>query len=617
MNFNSAFDTTLGSIKNIYNYVTGENGALANSTLNPITTDNLENNKTETYNNLLIELFLLVRDDTRVNDKLSNIFKMIDSSQVDDKKIYLENLIKTILFIRQPRQGKGERKLFYDILNYTWNKNKDITKILISLIPEFGYWKDINNLYNIDNYEMNAYLIEMMGDKIIEDYNLILNDSTAKIGLVGKWAPRENSKYHAFSEQLAYYICRKLNIFDRDTDVLNKKYRTMIAKLNTHLKTVQTYMCQKHWKDIDFKNVPSISMTKLTKAFQDEKVSPYPKETKIIKKRYGNNNKKTFIGRRHTKTDPDYEDRNKCRENLFEYIKSGNKINSSVTDLSHIIAKYLVGDQLDIVWEAQWISRVEELRTLINGLEKNPSIFPMVDLSSSMTGNPIIQAITLGLFTSMILDSNPSGEENEFANRFMSFNSVPQLVKLPRTGSLKDKIDVMKKWCASGMWGGSTNIQSAIRLLLNIAIQHKLEKEKMPKVLAIFSDMQFDVGDSSWNETSFEMIKKEFIKYGYDVPEIIFWNLRENTQGYQVLTDTPNTTMLSGFSTRMMDLFLSGSVNELKEDAEDTEDVENNIEENKNKKTTSEVFEKALNHEMFTPFNQLITDKINNILNIF
>jgi hypothetical protein len=613
MNFNSAFDATLNTLKNIVNYVRGENGALAHSSLNPSTIQyqdlnldsipfNLDSDKQEKFDNSLIELFLLVRDDNSLTDKLEQIYSFIDSTtSIDEKKVYFERFIKTVLFIRQPRQGKGERKLFIDTIKYFWIRNQEVAKFIISLIPEFGCWDDINHLYDLNYIELNKYLIQMMADAIKEDYTKIQEDQNAKISLVGKWAPREKSVYDYFAHDLASYISAGVN-----KNSAMKRYRQMVASLNKHLKTVQHNMCQKKWAEIDFNNVPSVSMTQLTKAFQHEKTNPYPKSKRPPSK-YNNKFVGKFVGRRHDETHIDYQDRDTCRNNLLNFINSGNKVKSSVTNLSFIIEKYLRGSEADMVWESQWTSRVEELRILLNSVENNMTIFPMVDLSSSMSGNPMIQAITLGLFTSMFMDKTPEGEENQFANRFMSFNTTPQLVKLPRTGTLKEKMEVMKKWTDPGFWGGTTNIQKAIQLLLEIAVSNNLPKEEMPKVLAIFSDMQFDAGDSTWNETSYEMIKRQFETTGYEIPHIIFWNLRENTQGYQVLTNRPNSTMLSGFSTRMMDLFLQGNLDELKTDTNVPEEVKQN-------KTTKELFDKALNHAMFESHNEQIKTTLDKLI---
>ena len=43
----------------------------------------------------------------------------------------------------------------------------------------------------------------------------------------------------------------------------------------------------------------------------------------------------------------------------------------------------------------------------------------------------------------------------------------------------------------------------------------------------------------------------------YDVQQI-YWNLRGDTVGFPVQTDTPNTQLISGFSVSLLKLFLTG-----------------------------------------------------------
>ena len=94
--------------------------------------------------------------------------------------------------------------------------------------------------------------------------------------------------------------------------------------------------------------------------------------------------------------------------------------------------------------------------------------------------------------------------------------------------------------------------------------------------------------------------------FGYKVPHILFWNLRSNTVGYQVKADTPNSSMLSGYSTRMLDLFLSGDINKLEELKK-----QDNITEESSKidNTTLDLMNKALSHKMFDEYN----DKFNSL----
>ena len=615
--FASAFDTSLNKTKNNSNLVVGENGSLAQLT---ITQSELD------FDGLLCEYFLFMRgtSDLEINDIFVKFTNVLESNLLtkEKRKEFLIKLLKISLFIRNPRKGKGEKQVFYYIVEHLYYVDNDYRKIalkLLDLCSEFGYYKDYNNIYNQTLYpELKDYIIGLYKEQLIKDNKISLEEDYKNLSLCAKWAPREGSKYSNMAKVLANKLVSEINPNITNNKEIMKQYRQILSKLNKKLNTVQTFMCQKHWSDIDFKNVPSVSMTNLTKAFQDEKVSNKPKEERVVKNMYNRRNRHCKINlskmstdnRRHHEGDADYADREQCRQNLFNHIKDGGKINSSVTDLSLIIDKYIHDSSVDITWEAQWESRVNEIQQMISQLPEKPSIFPMVDLSSSMSGSPMINAITLGLFTSMILDNPLNQEEFGFANRFMSFASEPNLVKLPRfsildptkKSTLKEKVSIMIEWMQGGRWGGSTNIHKAIDLLLDIAVTNKLPPSSMPKILAIFSDMQFDEGDASWTKTSYDNISDKFKNAAYEVPHVLFWNLRSDAIGFQVKANTPNSSMLSGYSTRMLDLFLSADIETMKTELTNNQEDDNLNLNNIDKKTTLDLLNKALNHEMFEKY---------------
>ena len=617
--FTSAFDNTFNQTKNNNDLIVCENGSLAHET--PAQTE-LD------FDGLLCEYFLLMRSSTEedVKNILNRIVNVLESNLLssEQRKQNLIKLLKVSLFIRNPRKGKGEKQIFYYIIEHLYSLNGDyqkMAKTILDLIGEFGYYKDYNNIYmKTQINDIKSYIIDKYVKQLSED---IKKQNTSELSLCAKWAPRECSKYSEMAKVLANKLISQINPKNTDIKGQLKQYRQYLSQLNKKLNTVQTYMCQKHWADIDFKNVSSVSMTNLSKAFQDEKVNSFPKSQRkptIIITRPRRNRRiitKVADNRRHHEGDADYEDREKCKQNLINHISSGGKVNSSVTNLSQIIEQYLRGTNMDITWEAQWTSRVTELQNMISQLPEKPSIFPMVDLSSSMSGDPMINAITLGLFTSMILDNPLNQDEFCFANRFMSFAYDPALVKLPRfstldnskQSSLYEKVEIMKEWTNGGKWGGSTNIHKAIDLLLQIAVNNKVPEKDMPKILAIFSDMQFDQGDSSWTKTSYDNISDKFTKAGYHVPHILFWNLRAYAVGFQVKADTPNSSMLSGYSTRMLDLFLSGNVNEMQDELsnKEEEDVDNKDNKLENNSTVT-LLNKALEHEMFEKYNDMFNN---------
>jgi hypothetical protein len=108
-------------------------------------------------------------------------------------------------------------------------------------------------------------------------------------------------------------------------------------------------------------------------------------------------------------------------------------------------------------------------------------------------------------------------------------------------------------------WGGSTNLQKAFDLILNIATTFQVPAAQMPQILLVLSDMQFNVADrfhTNWSE-----IERKYAAAGYTRPTIIFWNLNGNSVDYPVPdASTPNCALLSGFNDAIMYSLLDGTM---------------------------------------------------------
>ena len=520
--FNSAFDILSSNNEN-RNLVNGENGALAFASVG------------KDIDAMLLELFTTMRGEdsnmviNRVKVILEQYVGKFDLQRITENVSNVLKLTLLIIAIRDPRQGKGEKDILYTIMEYYWTQMPNTTKTLLPLLGSFGYWKDLVNLWNKTTHDdFKREIVQCYSKQLLKDIESVNKDPNVPISLAGKWAPSEGKQF----EKMAFKLAKAM----KNTIPM---YRHNISLLRTHNNVVETLMCKKSFSSINPEKVPSVAVSNYRSAFLDEKANE----------------------RRHKESDPDYVDRNACRENFLKHISSGGKINSSVNELHTIVTAYFNGEELNPIMEAQWKARVDEIR---KSNIKLPRIFPMSDLSGSMDGIPMMVSITLGIFTSELLD-NESETEPEFANRFLTFDTKPQLVKLPRGASLYEKVKVMKKWCDSGCWGGNTNITSAIQKLLDVAIRAQLTQEQMCEVLVIFSDMQFDVADSSWakESTSYELMVKQFEQANYTVPHVLFWNLRAKTVGFQVEANTMNTSMVSGYSSKMMNLFLTNSMDTL------------------------------------------------------
>jgi len=141
-----------------------------------------------------------------------------------------------------------------------------------------------------------------------------------------------------------------------------------------------------------------------------------------------------------------------------------------------------------------------------------------------------------------------------FNRAFITFSERPEFVVLPDSATtLHQQVQCI----ANLHWTMNTNFQAVFDLLLKKAKENRLAKEDMIKTIFVFSDMQFDEASSSPLETDYQQIQRKFAKEGYDVPKIIFWNLRESVaSATPVLFDTIGTAMVSGWSGQLLKLFL-------------------------------------------------------------
>ncbi|KAG8906785.1 hypothetical protein FRB99_006162 [Tulasnella sp. 403] len=165
--------------------------------------------------------------------------------------------------------------------------------------------------------------------------------------------------------------------------------------------------------------------------------------------------------------------------------------------------------------------------------------------------SPIFPAVALSLVLAQ-LASPP------FQNSFITFSSNPKIVAL--SPSPDAKLSTLIQEIGRAYWEMNTDFEAVfLKLLLPMAIKHQLKREDMVKRLFVFSDMQFDQArprsGTSW-ETNHERIVKAFNKAGYDVPEIVYWNLAGRVAAKPVTKDTPGVAMVAGFSGNLLKLFM-------------------------------------------------------------
>ena len=92
----------------------------------------------------------------------------------------------------------------------------------------------------------------------------------------------------------------------------------------------------------------------------------------------------------------------------------------------------------------------------------------------------------------------------------------------------------------------NTNIQKTFELILSVALKNNLSQEDMPEKLYIISDMEFDCCADDSKLTNFEYAKKLFENYGYNLPQVVFWNVASRNEQQPVKMNEQGVALVSG-----------------------------------------------------------------------
>ena len=462
---------------------------------------------------------------------------------------------------RDIRGGKGERQLFYILFLYLYATNtREFMKSFLALIPEYGSFKDLNILWemastktsplpysrtNCDN--LKSDIIELYTFHLRKD---ILTTADTTLSLAGKWAPRESGHFRDMARALA-------NNYLKDQQCSQKKvytiYRKMVSGLNKRLNTTEINMAGKTWQDISPEKVPSKCLLINRDAFQN----------------------KIHSGTKEGEQRSREEDRIVCAEKFKKHLESGKEVHGGIIHPNDIIKRY-TNDSVDLVLEAQWTDIVAEYKKIFNEKLQNGetirNTIPIIDVSGSMTGcftgncAPIDAAVGLGILLSELTNG-------PFKNRAITFSESPEWINFYDSDTLVQKIKRTK----IASWGMNTNLYKTFEMILNIAVMTDIqEKEICNMDLIILSDMQFDSSQKHlghWR-TTLENIKQMYSESGYNsIPHIVFWNLQGGTMDFPEQANTPNITMVSGFSPSAAKTLLTEGIDTVKKEKKTPEDT--------------------------------------------
>jgi hypothetical protein len=337
-----------------------------------------------------------------------------------------------------------------------------------------------------------------------EAYTMLGDALRAKNGLAAKWTPRKGQ------------IAREVREF---FGMSPKFYRKSLVELT---KVVEQEMCAKQWDAINFSHVPSVAAARYKKAFYRNT----PKYAEYVASLVKGDNPKVKV--------------NAGAVFPYDVLKGisayGNRYNKTETDL---VVKQ---------WEA------------LENFVGDANILPLVDVSGSMCSpagkNASVTcmdvAVSLGLY---LADKN----QGAFKDTFLTFSGSPELLHLK--GNVVEKMQQM----VASQWGMNTDLVKAMDKILKTAVQGGVSQEEMPKVLLILSDMQFDQC-ARFDDTAMQMIERKFTVAGYQVPQIVFWNLNASDNA-PVKSDKSGAALVSGFSPAIVKAVLAADTSDFTPEA--------------------------------------------------
>lgn len=418
---------------------------------------------------------------------------------------YAENkdlALKCLFYLRDCRGGQGERRFFRVVANQLMRAGQ-FPLALLHRIPEYGRWDDL--IYTaVDTKYWNSAM-QVIKAQLHTDLTCLSVENEG-ISLLGKWLPSENAS-SVKTNALGNKVREALGL-------THKQYRKVLANLRERIKVLERIMSAQRWDEIHFDAVPSKAGLRYKNAFA---------HNEFLAARY-----EAFMADKDTKVNAGVLNPVDIAHQCF------GAYNPSTTDRQ--------------AWQKYW----DNLPDYYNGRQENGIC--VVDVSGSMSGTPMEAAVSLGAY---IADK----AEGPFKNHFITFSSSPALVQF--TGV--DIYDKLRR-ARQADWGGSTNIEATMDLILNTAIRTKC---KMPDRLYIFTDMEFNsamgyggyYGYSARHttvepEALFDGIAKKYRAAGYKMPHVVFWNMDARNDTIPAIDG--NYSYVSGFNPNMISCILGG-----------------------------------------------------------
>ena len=391
---------------------------------------------------------------------------------------------KIAFYARDVRGGLGERQTFRTLLEYMAKYHPEALRPNLDLIGVYGRYDD---MYSLIGTPMEDEMWAAMKKQFEED-RLNLQAGNA-VSLLAKWIKTADAS-SANTRKLGIMTAQKLGYSVYE-------FKRLVRAMRRRIGIVEALMSAGRWDEIRYGAVPSRAMMIYRNAFMKHDEDRY----------------KEFIQRAVSGEETIHS------ATLFPY-----DIVEKVLEMSWRGVKVSEDDVL----EAQW-------RQLPDYVEPGTNALVIADTSGSMYGRPMATSVGLAVYFA-------ERNTGPYHNMFMSFSGTSRIQML-KGETLAQKISSMNM----NDWAGNTNLKAAFQHVLEIAVQNHVAEEDMPKSLIVISDMEIDYcGDKNW--TFYEKMSQKFREHGYQIPNVIFWNVASRQDVFHADKSRTGVQLVSGQS---------------------------------------------------------------------
>ena len=173
-----------------------------------------------------------------------------------------EYILRFLMYIRNPRNGIGERRTARILLrelfvNHDWKNKKECLDYTINHLDDYGRADDIICIF----YQTKYFSDVCKFLKATLENDLKVMEKSGSITLLAKWMPSVNTSSKDTVEMAKAII--------KEFGWNEKQYRTTLSKLRKYTNVVERQMSHQEWDKIDYEKVPSLANLRYEKAFME------------------------------------------------------------------------------------------------------------------------------------------------------------------------------------------------------------------------------------------------------------------------------------------------------------------------------------------------------------